>query len=201
MKKKTLIITSLSILAVVAVVMFVFNCIKLDGGFNALPGIIDEFKNDSDYIDKINYYSAINNIISSFAYVFFSIALGWLSIYSIIKLSKHNSVQNKFFMMFLVVILLAMLVVSNISSLIYQIKYFDCLFAGEKLGLYEIVFKYSPLPFALIYLALAVLGVVYLCRKKTPEEIEAIKQKKQAKKKEVIKKLQEKIDQIQKTID
>ena len=194
MKKKTLIISLLSILAVVAVVMFIYNCIRIVAVFNNLQNIIDEFKNDSYYIYKINYYSAINNIISSFAYAFSGIALGWLSIYSMINYVKYGTVQNKAFVMLFIVIILAMMVVPNVSALIYQTKLYDGI-------ILIIVSSGNNLLFALIYLALAVLGVVYLCRKKTPEEIETIKRRKQSKKEETIKKLQEKIEQLQKSIE
>ncbi len=195
MKKKTLIISLLSILAVVAVVMFIYNCIIIVAVFNNLPNIIEEI-NAGHYPEAYNplYYSAINNIISSFAYAFSGIALGWLSIYSMINYVKYGTVQNKAFVMLFIVIILAMMVVPNVSALIYQTKLYDGI-------ILIIVSSGNNLLFALIYLALAVLGVVYLCRKKTPEEIDAIKNKKQSKKEETIKKLQEKIEQLQKSIE
>ena len=119
MKKKTLIITLLSILAVVAVVMIIYNCIRIVAVFNNLPNIIEEINtgyHSETY--KLVYYSAISNIISSFVYAFFGIALGWLSIYSMINFAKDGTVQNKAFVMIFIVILLAMMVVLNLSVLI-----------------------------------------------------------------------------------
>ena len=195
MKKKTLIITLLSILAVVAVVMFIYSCIRIVVVFNNLPNIIEEI-NTGHYpeIYKLQYYSAISDIISSFACAFSGIALGWLSIYSMINYVKYGTVQNKAFVMLFIVILLAMRVVPNVAVLIYQTKLYDDIILA-------ILYSGNNLLFALIYLALAVLGVVYLCRKKTPEEIVAIKRRKQSKKEETIKKLQEKIEQLQKSIE
>ncbi len=195
MKKKTLIITLLSILAVVAVVMFIYNCIRIVAAFNNLPNIIEEL-NTGHYPEVYSqlYYSTIHGIISDFAYAFSGIALGWLSIYSMINYGKYGTVQNKAFVMLFIVIILAMMVVQNVSALIYQTKLYDGI-------ILFILYSGNNLLFALIYLALAVLGVLYLYRKKTPEEIEAIKHKKQSKKEETIKKLQEKIEQLQKSIE
>ena len=189
MKKKTLIIISLSALASIAFFMLIFYCLSfVTNCIELLSPNNKELSNFNQHYYLLNYLLTIENCVVNGVHIFFSIVLGFASIFSIIQIAKHATITTKRFIILLIAILFALKFVSQLSCLVCSV--YDCNVLHRVEFVISLVVCSGSILLCLFYLVCTALCVICLFKEKTTEELEEIKQRK-------IENLQKKIDKLQ----